>query len=149
MKKFGGKFPLIVEPHPEDYKGYEFITLIKYNDETFLNIVDNVCNKQIITYVLDFCKPSNVPEELVIETARNWFYNNRSNYPISIEFSRVGIAKETSKILRSFAIDYVSRVIGPLPDYVMSGPAKVKKRKRKPIPKNMEYINKSSRRFYD
>lgn len=149
MKKFGGKFPLIVEPHPENYTGCEFITLIKYNDENFLNIVDNICNKQIITYVLDYCGPANVNGDLIINIAQDWYQNNRNNYPISVEFSRLHMSQHTAKILRCFPIDYVSRVIGPLPEYKMDGPSKIKKRKRKSIPRNIEFINKSTRRFYD
>lgn len=149
IKKFGGKYPLIVESHPDDYNGYEFITLIRYNDENFLNIIDNVCNKQIITYVLDYCGPANVNEQKIIDIAQDWFHNNKTNYPISVEFSKLKIADETSKILRYFPVDYISRVIGPLPEYNMKGPLKTKKRKRKSIPKNMIYINKSSKVFYD
>ncbi len=149
MKKYGSKYPLIVEDHPINYNGYEFITLIKYNDTDYLNIIDNVCNKQIITYVLDLCGPSNLDEEFIINIARKWYVENKQNYPISIEFSKLNLAEETSKILRYFSIDYVTRVIGPLPEYNMGGPFKVKKRKRKPIPKNIEYINKSSKKYYD
>ena len=149
MKNYSGKYPLIVEPHPENYNGYEFITLIRYNDETSLNIIDNVCNKQIITYVLDFCGPVNVDEHRIIEVAQDWYSNNRKNYPISVEFSKQKVADDTSKILRYFPIDYVTRVIGPLPEYNMKGPIKIKKRKRKPVPKNIEYINKTSKKSYD
>lgn len=149
MKKYGGKYPLIVEAHPENYNGYEFITLIQYNDETYINIIDNVCNKQIITYVLDLCTPSNVDEELIINTAQKWFNENSLNYPISIEFSKLKMTEEAAKILRYFPIDYVTRVIGPLPEYNMGGPLKIKKRKRKIIPRNIEFINKSTKRFYD
>ena len=149
MKKYGGKYPLIIEEHPENYNGYDFITLIKYNDTTYLNIVDNVCNKQIITYVLDLCGPSNLDEELIINIAQKWAIENKHNYPISIEFSKMKLSEQTSSILRYFPIDYVTRVIGPLPEYNMAGPFKVKKRKRKLIPRNMEFINKSSNKYYD
>jgi hypothetical protein len=147
MKKFGGKYPLVVENHPEDYDGYEFMTLIRYNDEDLLNIVDNVCNKQIVTYVLDYCKPAGVNEEVIVDITLDWYVNFRDKYPISIAFSKMELSEQTTKILRCFPIDYVSRVIGPLPEYNMAGPAKVKKRKRRPIPKNIEFINKSRLKF--
>ena len=38
MKKHSTFQPLIVEEHPKDYTGYEFITLIKYNDQNYLTI---------------------------------------------------------------------------------------------------------------
>jgi hypothetical protein len=149
MKKFGGKYPLLVEAHPENYNGYKFITLIRFADEPVISIVDNVCNKQIVAYVLDYCKPTNVDEHLIIEVADDWYNNNRENYPFSIEISKRNMAAEASKILRYFPIDYVSRVIGILPEYSMQGPHKVKKRKRRPIPKGIEYINRSSKKSYD
>lgn len=149
MKKLGGKFPLIVEPHPEDYNGYEFITLVRYNDEDYLNIIDNMCNKQIITYVLDYCGPANVDEQLIVNIAQEWYHNNKENYPISVEFSKLNLAEHTTKILRYFPIDYVSRVIGPLPAYNMQGPIKEKRRKRRSIPKNIEYVNRTARAYYD
>lgn len=149
MKKYNGKYPLIIEPHPENYNGYEFITLLRYNDENFLNIIDNVCNKQIITFVLDFCGPVNINEQAIVEIAQDWYLNNKHNYPISVEFSKQKVSHNTAKILRCFPIDYVSRVIGPLPEYNMKGPIKVKKRKRKSVPKNIEYFNKTNRKSYD
>lgn len=149
MKKFGGKYPLIIEAHPDNYNGYEFLTLIRYNDNDFINIIDNICNKQIITYVLDFCGPANVDEQFIVNIASSWYQNNRENYPISVEFSKLKLTEQTTKILRYFPVDYVTRIIGPLPEYNMQGPIKVKKRKRRPIPKNMEFINKSTKRFYD
>ena len=107
MRKANNRYPLVVEPYPEDYDGYEFLTLIHYNDESFVNIVDNIGKKHISCYVLDLCGPSYMNEEGIIEIARDWFYDENINYPISIEFSKRGIAEEMSDILRRFSIDYV------------------------------------------
>lgn len=140
--------PLIVEPYPEDYTGYKFITLIRYNDADSLNIVDNIINGNIITYVLDMCQPCNVNEEMIIESANDWFCNYKSLYPISIHFSKNGLSEETSKIIRAFPIDYIARVIGPLPQYKMSGAYKIRKRKKKEVPNGIEIIRKKiSREF--
>lgn len=134
------KIPLIIEPYPEDYQGYKFITLIRYNDENYLNLVDNVINNTIISYVLDLCSPNNINEERVIDIANYWFTNNKDKYPLSIEYSKNGMAEETSKILRCFPIDYVARVIGPLTQYKMVGTYKIRKRKKKTLSKNVEII---------
>lgn len=134
--------PLTIETYPDGYDGYEFITLIRYNDENFLNIVDNVINNSIVTYVLDLCSPNNINEEDIINIAYSWFYNTNRKYPISIEFNKKGLAIETSKILRCFPIDYVSRVIGPLPEYKMAGAYKIRKRKKKSIPPGIEIVEK-------
>jgi hypothetical protein len=143
MKKLSKKYPLIVENHPEDYDGYDFITLIRYNDENYLTVVDNMHPKFIDCYVLDFCQSAGLEEDLIIDIAQTWFKHNSDNYPISIEFSKNGHTSEVSKILRSFTIDYVSRVIGPLPKFEMKGVDKVRKRKRKPVPKGVKIVQKN------
>jgi len=134
------KFPLVVEPHPEDYSGYEFITLVRFNDESYLNIVDNVNKKYIYGYVIDLCGPEQFNEEELIEVAYEWYYSNGNRYPISVEFSKRGLTERAAGILRVFPLDYVTRVIGPLPQFNMDGPYKVRKRKRKEISKSIEIV---------
>ena len=142
MKKISKKYPLIVEEHPEDYNGYEFITLIQYNDDNYLTIVDNSGKKFVDCYVLDLCKTINIEEQDVILIAQDWFDKSKDLYPISIEFSKMGLTQQYSKLLRSFSIDFVTRVIGPLPNFNMSGTFKVRKRKRKPVPEGVRIIQK-------
>lgn len=137
------QIPLVIEPYPDDYDGYKFITLIRYNDSNTLNIIDNVVNGSINTYVLDLCSPSFVEEERIIEVAYDWFESDRIRHPISVEFSRLGLADEFGKIFRTFPIDYVARVIGPLPEYRMTGAYKIRKRKKKNVPENIEIIRKT------
>lgn len=142
MRKISQKYPLIVEAHPEDYDGYPFITLIRYNDENHLTIVDNMDKKFIDCYVLDLCKNSNINEQEFIEFAQLWHENYSSQYPLSIEISKNGLTSKYSTILKSFSIDYISRVIGPLPFFKMKGVEKVRKRKRKPIPDGVKVVQK-------
>ena len=125
--------PLIVEPHPKDYSGFPFITLIQYRKQPMLTIVDNATDDIIRAFVLDLCGPERVNEELIIQVAAEWYINNRENFPISIEFSKLGISPHTSKIYRSLNVEFVSRVIGPVPKYPMSNVKSVKRRRRKPI----------------
>ena len=136
------RFPLVVEPHPEDYEGYKFITLVRYNDESYLNIIDNVSKKFIYGYVIDLCGPESFNEERLIEIAYNWYYTNGDRYPISVEFSKMNLVEETERLFRSYPIDYVTRVIGPLPHFNMDGPLKVRKRKRKEISPGVEVIRR-------
>lgn len=143
MRQINQSFPLIAESHPEDYNGYEFITLIRFNDENYLSVVDNIVNNQIVAYVLDYCGPSNINEEHFIEVVDGWYTTKREKYPISIEFSRLGLSEYMAKILRCLPLDYVSRVIGPLPTFNMGGAFKVKKRKKKNIPRGVEFIDKT------
>ena len=132
--------PLIVEPHPDDYDGYPFITLIQYRDKHILTIVDNSDDKNIGAYVLDLCSPVGLDEELIISFVADWYEEKSSIYPLSIEFSKNGIAQKMSDIYRTFNIDFVTRVIGPLPRFNMSEQS-IRRRKKKSVPKGMEIHN--------
>lgn len=130
--------PLIVEPHPEDYDGYEFITLIKYRDRHVLTVVDNATDKSIGTYVLDLCTPEGLNEEAVITVISEWYETSNARYPVSIEFSRRGITEEMSKIYRSFSTDFVMRVIGPLPRFNMTEVKNVRRRRKRAVAPGIE-----------
>ena len=137
----GNPLPLIVENHPEDYDGYPFITLIQYRDQHLLGIIDNITDKMIKAYILDFCGPTEVDEERVINIASEWYTNSRERYPLSFEFSKRGMSDEVKAIYRSYAVGFVTRVIGPLPRFEMGEVKSVKRRRRKPISSNIEVHN--------
>ena len=139
--------PLIVEPHPVDYTGFPFITLIQYRKLPMLAIVDNADDSTLRVFVLDLCGPEGIKEEDIIAVASDWYDNNRSNYPISIEFSRKGIVSSTSKIYRALNIEFVSRVIGPVPKYPMNDVKSIKRRRRKPLPIGVEIHRSTPHQF--
>ena len=139
--------PLIVEPHPVDYTGFPFITLIQYRKLPMLAIVDNADDSTLRVFVLDLCGPEGIKEEDIIAVASDWYDNNRSNYPISIEFSRKGIVSSTSKIYRALNIEFVSRVIGPVPKYPIGDVKSIKRRRRKPLPVGVEIHRSTPHQF--
>lgn len=130
--------PLIIESHPHDYTGFPFITLIQYRKQPMLAIIDNADEEVIRAFVLDLCGPEHVDEEMVIHAAAEWYSTNRHNFPISIEFSRRGLTPITSKIYRAMNIEFVSRVIGPVPKFPLSTVKSIKRRRRKAIPSGVE-----------
>ena len=132
--------PLIVEPHPVDYNGFPFITLIQYRRLPMLVIVDNADDDVIKAFVLDWCGPEGIDEELLFEVATHWYNNNRFRFPISVEFSRRGLTSDTSKIYRALTTEFVSRVIGPVPKYPMTLVKSIKRRRRKSIPFGVEIV---------
>ena len=143
----GNPLPIIMEKHPNNYKGYPFITLIQYRDQDFLSIIDNTTNKMINAYVLDLCGPTGVDEEQIIDIASNWYYTTENKYPISFEFSKLGLSDIVKCIYKSFAVGFVTRVIGPLPQFDMSEVKSVKRRKRKPILSNIACINAKDKKL--
>jgi len=141
-KKRTKPVPLVVEPHPADYSGYPFITLIQYRNQHFLTIVDNSDNESINAFVLDLCGPERVDEEMIINVANEWYRLNKDRYPISFEFSKRNISSETSKLYRTYNVEFISRVIGPLPCFPMNNIKSIKRRRRKPIPAGVEIVRK-------
>lgn len=132
--------PLIIEPHPKDYNGLPFITLLQYRKIPTLVIVDNADQYIIKVFNLDLCGPENIDENILFEIAIDWYENNRTNYPISVEFSKRGLTKYLSSIYRTFNIEFVSRAIGPLPKYPMLNIRGVKRKRRKSIPQGVEIV---------
>lgn len=130
--------PLIIEPHPVDYSGFPFVTLIQYRKQPMLAIIDNIDDSVVRAFVLDLCGPEQVDEEMLISTVAEWYDTNRSSFPVSIEFSRRGLTPTTSKIYRALNIEFISRVIGPVPKYPMNATKSVKRRRRKEIPAGVE-----------
>lgn len=134
--------PLIIEAHPEEYTGYPFITLIQYRRAHVLALVDNSNDQVIKSYVLDYCGPERVDEERLIQVASIWYKDFKTQHPLSVEFSRRGITAEAGRIYRSFNIEFVTRVIGPLPRFEMSETIRVKRRKRKAVPTGVEIVRR-------
>ena len=134
----GNPIPLIVEKHPDGYTGYPFITLLQYQDKHLLSIVDNIDKKTVKSFILDLCGPEQVNEELLINIADDWYEHRRDKFPLSFEFSRLGVSEEMNKIYRTFNIEYITRVIGPLPKFEMAEIRSVKRRRKKSIPIGME-----------
>jgi hypothetical protein len=137
----GNPIPLIMEEHPKNYNGYPFITLIQYRKEHLLSIIDNVDDKTIKAYVLDMCGPEKIDEEQIINIAAEWYNERKDRHPISFEFSKVGASAVTSKIYRSFNIEFVTRIIGPVPRFEMKDVQSVKRRRRKPVPPGVKIQN--------
>lgn len=139
MSKLNIHVPLVIEQFPPEYDGYEFVSLIKYNETISLNIIDNIQDKHIHAYVLDLCGPENVEHGIIINIAENWYNNFSKEYPLSVEFSKQGMTQYVNKILRSYPVDFVSRVIGYVSEFPMGGIREHRKRRRT---KNTKYTNK-------
>lgn len=134
---------LIIENHPNDYTGFPFITLIQYRKELLLVVIDNSTNSTIQGYVLDMCTPEGVDEGTILPIIEYWYDNNRYNHPLSIQFSKMGLTHESSKIYKTLNIEFITRFIGPIYHFPMNNIKSTKKRKKKPISNSIEIINHS------
>ena len=138
----GGSVPLIIEDHPSDYNGYPFITLIQHRNEHVLTIIDNADDKAIRAFVLDLCGPEKVDENQVVRIASEWYYTRNQRYPLSFEFSRLGLSDQVSKIYRTYNVEFVTRVIGPLPRFAMNEVQSVRRRRKKALSPGIEIHKK-------
>lgn len=138
----GNPSPLIIEDHPSTYNGPPFVTLIQHRNQEVLTIVDNADDKTIKAYVIDLCGPERVNEEQFIKVASAWYYVHKQRYPLSVEFSRLGLASSFANIYRTYNTEFVTRVIGPLPKYEMLHVQSIRRRRRKPVPPGVEIIKK-------
>lgn len=134
VKSKQSELPFIIQKHPSTYNGYPFITLLQHHHQHILTIVDNYDAKVLKAFVIDLCGPENVSEQMVITIAEEWYANSKNKYPLSFEFSKQGVTKESSKIYRNYNIDTIVRVIGPIFCFPMNEVYKIKRRKRRKIP---------------
>jgi len=130
---------IIREDYPANYTGYNFITLIQFNDEKYLSIVDIVTTKLLSAYILDLCGPKNIDEEMILNIALDWSNSDRRDIPISYEFARLQMHTVLSPLYKSFNVDFIERAIGPLPATVDNKPI-VKRKKRKILPKETQIL---------
>ena len=126
--------PLIIEDHPLEYDGYPFITLVQYRKDYILTIIDNATDKLVRAFVLDLCVSSDVSEEHIIKIATDWYKDSSEDYPISVEFSKREMTEQTSKIYRTYATEYITRIIGPFPKFPMNTITSIRRRRKKKIP---------------
>ncbi len=133
MKKIANKIPLISEDYPDDYNSYKFISLVQYCKDRLLTVIDNTDDTQMRCFVLDLCGPEGVDEKVFLDAASNWFENNSANYPLSIDLAKNGLGVLSAKIMRTFNIEFVSRVIGPIPRYSMNGVSAVKRKRKRVV----------------
>lgn len=130
------KSSLLIESHPKDYAGYPFITLVQYQDQTLLTIVDNMDDAKIMAYCLDFCGPERIDEQMIIAVALEWWEDHSDQYPISIHFAKHNMIETAAKLYRILNVNFVTRFIGPANKYTVSQCQTVRRRKRKPFPKS-------------
>ena len=140
------KFPLLIEDHPNEYIGHKFFTMISYNDEDIICIVDNSDDKSIKAYVFDYCDAENIDINPLLAIAKEW-YRNGCQCPISIEYAKNDMTEDSRKILKTLNISYIKRVIGPIYNFNLTKAKKIKRKKCKPIT-NLEIVNNKEVKFY-
>ncbi|WP_407306188.1 hypothetical protein [Acinetobacter sp.] len=132
------KIPQLVVERAEEQGNYFFLSVLEFRNETYLVIVDNITEDGIGAYVLDFAQQEGINLRQLISIATCWFYRGSYRYPLSFEFSRLGLAHLTNRIYKNFELAHVTRLIGNDFRYEIAAPPKIKRRRVSMIPAGVE-----------
>lgn len=133
--------PIIKEDHGSDYTGLPFLTLVNYQHQPYVVIVDNYINKTLSCYVLDFCEAALINIDPILKCATDW-WEDKCIEPLSVYLSRAGLSEITTGLYKTFLEEHIIRVIGPIPVYEMNQTYGTKRRKYRDV-KSIE-IKKAS-----
>jgi hypothetical protein len=132
------KIPNLIVEHVEDNGNYFFLSLIEHRNEKYLAVIDQVTDDSVGAYVLDFAKQEGLDMKDLMSLITLWFYKAHSKYPLSFEFSRMGVSTQTNKIYRTFELAHVTRVVGNDFRFNIQEEPKVKRRRVNKIPAGIE-----------
>lgn len=129
--------PLVIESF-EDETNLVFLTLIEHKKVRYLTIIENVVEDEIHAYVLDQLEAEGIDQSWFLSVAIRWFYSSSHKYPLSFEFAKHGHGDIVKRVLKTFAINSTSRIIGKLFTYKVNTRPKVKRRKLVPLTEYFE-----------
>jgi hypothetical protein len=129
--------PLILE-ELQDQSNMIYLTLIEYKKEKYLTIIDNISGSEISAFVLDYAAAEGIDTKLIMSIANIWYYKSSEKYPLSFEFAKLGVKNTMAPILRTFSLDYVSRMIGKIFVYDIDAKPKIKRKRVNLIPSSIE-----------
>lgn len=132
------KIPNLVVERAEDQGNYFFLSVLEFRKENYLVIVDNITEDGIGAYVLDFAQQEGIDLRQLISIVTTWFYRGSFKYPLSFEFSRLGMAMHTNRIYKNFELAHVTRLIGNDFKYELEAAPKIKRRRVSMIPAGVE-----------
>jgi hypothetical protein len=129
--------PLVLE-ELQDRSNHLYLTLIEYKKEKYLTIIDNISGSDISAFVLDYADAESLDLAWILSVANIWYYKSSEKYPLSFEFAKLGVKNKVTPILRTFNIDYVSRMIGKIFVYDIDSKPKIKRKRVNLIPSSVE-----------
>ena len=141
MKK---RIPSLVVERAEDQGNYFYLSVLEYRKQNYLVVIDNITDDEVQAYVLDVAPQAGIDVKQLISVITYWFYKGSGRYPLSFEFSRLGISPMTNKIHRTFELAHVTRLIGKDFVYLLSAPPKIRRRRVNKIPAGVEIKLKRS-----
>jgi hypothetical protein len=138
------KIPGLIVERAEDQGNYYFLSVLEYRRENYLVIVDNITDEEVGAYVLDYAQQEGMNLKDLMTIITQWFYRASYRYPLSFEFSRLGISPRTNRIYKTFELAHVTRLIGKDYKFDLQVPPKVRRRRVNRIPAGVEIKLKRS-----
>ena len=121
-----------------------FLAVLEFRRENYLVIVDNITDEEVGAYVLDYAQQEGMNLKDLMTLITQWFYRGSFHYPLSFEFSRLGIAQRTNRIYKTFELAHVTRLIGKDFRFDFLTPPRVRRRRVNRIPAGVEIKLKRS-----
>lgn len=123
------KIPDLYVEHASDAGNLFLLSVLEYRRENYLVVVDNITEEEVGAYVLDYAQQEGINLRDLMTVITQWFYRGSENYPLSFEFSRLGLAQRTNRIHKSFELAHVTRLIGRDFRFDLAAPPKIKRRR--------------------
>lgn len=135
MKK---KIPNLIVEYACDQGNLYYLACLEYRRENYLVIIDNITEEGVGAYVLDFAQQEGLDLKQLMSIITLWFYRASCRYPLSFEFSRLGMAHYTNRIYKNFELTHVTRLVGNGFKYDLLAVPKVRRRRVSFIPAGIE-----------
>lgn len=138
------KIPNLFVEFASDSGNCFFLSVIEYRRQNYLAIIDNVTSNEVGAYVLDFAQQEHIDLQQLLSAITIWFYRGSGEYPLSFEFSRLGMSPLTNRIYKTFELPHVTRLIGNDFRFDLETPPKIRRRRISLIPAGIEIHFKRS-----
>lgn len=138
------KVPSLIIEHVSDRGNLHLLSMLEHRKDKYLVIIDNIDDENITAYVLDYAQQEGIDLRTFIDIAEGWLEKQDSAYPLSFEFSRLGLTEATRRIYKTFDLAYVTRLIGRPFVFELTKPAKIRRRRANKIPVSVEIRPKAS-----
>jgi hypothetical protein len=138
------KIPTLIIEHVSDRGNLHLLSLLEHRRDRYLVIVDNITEDEIAAYVLDYAQQEGIDLGMFLDITENWLETSEGKYPLSFEFSRLGLTSVTRRIYKTFDLAYVTRLVGKAFTYEMSAPTKVRRRRAAKVPAGVEIRPKAT-----
>jgi len=117
---------------------YQYLMLIEYKKVKYLTVIENLVEDEIQAYVLDQLSAEGIDQDWFLSTATKWFYSASDRHPLSFEFTKLGKGDVVKKVLKTFNVNSVSRLIGKIFVYPINDKPRVKRRRVIQLPETAD-----------